>query len=384
MLGIKDAHLPGLADLTQARLRVITGADAVDILRLRYRVGKRAILHIETHTGVTRNEGSLWFFSGDKAGRVARRNKKSARFDPQTQALFEAFPDDHRMPQIRTFLDGFAGIIPDLTGHEANGRPQLLRYRPGLSCTFRCPLRDHPPAFVKLVNNDDPTRLSASNRVMQLALAGSGISVAGALGVDLRIGAIVYEVATGNPLDTALAQASNLSELTQAISGLRSFWDAPIRSERQMGPDQLLMRARESAEFITATAPACAGAATDIVAKLEKRVPICALRPIHGDMKLEHLFLDGPRVTLIDTESVSMGLPDYDLAQLYGRLWQTEFEGHLSRQVAGEGSAMVRAAAGPHFDWCLGVVAVRLAKYYAQRPTPGMARSIMAILERLR
>lgn len=384
MLKIEDTHLPGLADLTQDRLRAITGADEVDLLRLRYRAGKRAILHIAARTGTARNEGTLWFFKGDKAKRLARRNKKTARFDPHAQVFFEPFPNDHRMPQIKTFLDGFDSFIPSMTGHAAAERPQLLRYRPGLSCTFRCPLADHSAAFVKLVNDDDPLRLCTANKAMQEALACSDVSVGKVLGVNHEIGAIAYETAPGLPLDETLARDLDLSAPTQAMAALRSFWRAPIKPERQMGPDRLVLRARESADFVAVTAPDCAGDAADIVAQLEAALPKGDLRPIHGDMKLEHVFLDGERATLIDTESVSMGLPDYDLAQLYGRLWQAEFEGQLPRQIVEAGSAIVRAEAGPDFDWCLGVVAVRLAKYYAQRPAPGMSQTILAILERVR
>ncbi len=384
MLRIEDPHLPGLADLTQDRLRAITGADEVDLLRLRYRAGKRAILHIAARTGTARNEGTLWFFKGDKGKRLARRNKKTARFDSHTQVLFEPFPNDHRMPRIRTFIDGYDELMPRLTGYQAAGGPQLLRYRPGLSCTFRCPVRGQSAAFVKLINDDDPARLCAANRTMQDALASSDVSVARALGLNTQIGAIAYETAPGLPLDATLARASDLSALTQAMVALRSFWRAPIQPERQMGPDRLLLRARESADFVAVTAPDCAGDAADIVARLGAALPESDLRPIHGDMKLEHIFLDGEHATLIDIESVSMGLPDYDLAQLYGRLWQAEFEGQLPRQIVEAGSSMVRAEASPNFDWCLGVVAVRLAKYYAQRPAPGMSQAIRAILERVR
>lgn len=383
MFRIEDTHLPGLADLTQDRLCAITGADEVDLLRLRYRAGKRAILHIAARTGGARNEGTLWFFKGDKGKRLARRNKTTTRFDPKAQALFEAFPNDHRMPQIKAFLDDFERVIPRLTGHEARGKPQLLRYRPGLSCTFSCDLLGTSPAFVKLINDDDPVRLSASNGAMQIALAGSDIGVAKALGVDAQLSVIAYEAATGVPLDTTLAQSPDLSPLIRAITALRSFWQAPILPERQMGPEQLLIRAQESASFVAVTAPACACAASEVVAKLEGAMPSRALKPIHGDMKLEHLFLAENRVTLIDTESVSMGVPDYDLAQLYGRLWQAEFEKDLPRPLVEAASTMVRAAAGPEFDWCLGVVAVRLAKSYAQRPAPGMIKAITAMLERL-
>lgn len=383
MLSIDDAQMPGLADLSHERLCTITGADEVDILRLRYRPGKRAILHVATWTDAGRNEGALWFFGGEKGRRVARRNKTVSHFDPETQALFEAFPQDHRAPQIRSFLDQYESILPEMTGFHASAEPVLLRYRPGLSCTFRCALRGQAPAFVKLVNDDDPVRLREANTAMQDALAISDLSVAPVLGIDTTLGAIAYGSAPGFPLDQALSKAGNLEPLKRAIAGLRHFWSVPVAPARTMGPQILLTRARESVDFVAVTAPSCLAEASAILDRLVATTPDEPLYPIHGDMKLEHVFLDDGCTTLIDTESVSLGLADYDLAQLYGRLWQAEFEGLLPRPLVQAAAAYVRSEVGPAFDWCLGVVAVRLAKFYAQRPGPDTDRSIRAILRRL-
>lgn len=73
MFGIEDSDLPGLADLSESRLRAMTGAEEVDLLRLRYRPGKRAILHVATRSGADRREGALWFFKGQKGQRLAHR-----------------------------------------------------------------------------------------------------------------------------------------------------------------------------------------------------------------------------------------------------------------------------------------------------------------------
>lgn len=383
MLAIDDRDLPGLADLSQERLRAITGADHVALLGLRYRAGKRAIVHIAFETGEQRTEGALWFFKGDKARRLARHNRATARFAPEARALFEAFPHDHRMPQIRDFLGRGACIIEDLTGTAAAGAPVLLRYRPGLSCTFRCPLEGGSAAFVKLINDDDPARLLKANRIMLRRLAGGPVTLAPALGIDASVSAVAYASASGRPLDAVLAEAVTTAPLDQAIGALRTFWQAPIAPARRMGPDLLLNRARESAAFVAVTAPSCVAAARAVVARLVASPPDVALRPIHGDMKLEHVFIDGSRTVLIDTESVSLGPPDYDLAQLLGRLWQAELEGQLPRAQVRAACARVRAQAGPAFGWCLDVVALRLAKFYARRPASDMTQKIAAMLEGL-
>lgn len=384
MLTIEDAQMPGLADLSPERLRAITGAEEVDLLRLRYRPGKRAILHVATGSGPDRTEGTLWFFGGEKGKRIARRNKNTSHFDPGSEVLFEAFPQDHRMPQIRRFLERYREILPGLAGYDAGAPPVLLRYRPGLSCTFRCALEGQAPAFVKLVNDDDPARLRDANGKMREALDASCLSVAPVLGIDPELGAIAYGSAAGSPLDTVLAATGTVAPLEQAITHLRHFWSAPLAPARMIGPKILLARAWESVDFVAVTAPSCLAEISAIVARLEETAPEAPLCPIHGDMKLEHVFLDQGRTTLIDTESVSLGFADYDLAQLYGRLWQAEFEGRLPRALVRAASDRVRAEAGPAFEWCLGVVMARLAKFYAQRPGPETAGSIMAILERLR
>jgi hypothetical protein len=383
MLTIEDAQLPGLADLSDERLRAITGADEVELLRLRYRPGKRAILHVETRTASTRNEGALWFFCGEKSQRVARRNKTLSQYDPDSSALFEAFPQDHRMPQIRLFLQNHEAIIAQMTGSPASATPVLLRYRPGLSCTFRCALNGQAPAFVKLVGDDDPVRLLAANSAMQSEFAMSRLSVAPVLGIDPKLGAIAYGSAPGVPLDTALLQGGRLAPLEQSILALTQFWDSRINPIRTVGPAELLSRARESADVVSVTAPSCLSDVMAVVRGLEATQPAGPLRPIHGDMKLEHVFVDADRTTLIDTESVALGLADYDLAQLFGRIWQAELEGHLPASLAHAASALLRDAAGESFDWCLGIVAVRLAKYHAQRPGPDTGHAIRAILARL-
>jgi len=382
VLSIEDPKLPGLTELTDERLCEITGADSVVLLRLRYRAGKRAIVHLKTYAGAEQSEGVLWFFAGDKARSLAKRNK-SARFDPHTRALYERFPNDHRMPQIRRFLDGYADIAPRLIGGQPDGKPHLLRYRPGLSCTFRCALKGQADSYVKLINDDHPEQLYAVNREMCRLLEQSSVSIAPAIGVDAALMAVAYKAAPGVALDMALRDTSDLEALHQTIDALRYFWQLPLAPQRQMTAPVLLQRAIEGAAFVALTAPACNASVDSIVARLTKHNPQLHLVPVHADIKLEHIFLNKDHTTLIYTESVSIGSPDYDLAQLYGRLWQAEMEEQLPRALVKTATGIVRQSAGQSFDWCLDVVALRLAKFYAQRPAVDMVIKINGILRRL-
>lgn len=378
MITIDDPHLPGLSGLTPDVLQRITGAEDVSLMRFRYRAGKRAILHLDTG----KTQGSVWFFHGDKARRLAKRTS-AASYDTASEALYETFPNDHRMPQIRIFLNEYRARAPHLVGGNPIGQPELLRYRPGLSCTLRCHVAGRRAAYVKLINDDSPARLAVMNRNITGLLAGSPVSVAPVIETDPELSAISYAEARGRPLDAELAATNSIDPALQGIDALRRFWRLPFTPTRHLSAEVLTRRASESTTLVALTAPQSLSAALRVLTRVETRTPSLGCRPIHGDMKLEHLFLDGGRTTLIDTESVSLGPPDYDLAQLYGRLWQADLEGHLPRALVIKAAGEIRRAGRHSFDWCRDVVALRLAKFYAQRPSPEAAKKITGILERL-
>lgn len=380
MIAIDDPHLPGLADLGPEALRRITGAGEVALMRFRYRAGNRAILHLATDLG----EGTVWFFQGEKARKLASRNRSTSSFDAATQALFEAFPNDHRMPQIRRFLESYDKIAPALIGGTPKAAPVMLRYRPGLSCTFRCECADGRAVYVKLAADDGQMRTAEFNRQMAAHLAGGATRIAPVIGIAPDFGAVAYAAAPGRPLDACLAGAhGGLDAITGAIDALGRFWAMPLTPDRYLSADALLARAADAVSLAMVTVPEAAKPVAERLAWLRQHPPRLALRPIHADVKLEHLFIDAGKTTFVDTESVSLGPPDYDLAQLYGRLWQAERAGLLPRPTVEKAAALVKAAAGPSFGWCLSVVALRLARFDAQRPAPDAAIKIRGILERL-
>lgn len=110
---IDDAALPILNDLSSEALSKMTGVPNTGLLRLRYRQGKRAILHVTSPAG----EGALWAFAGDKGRRIARRNRGS-RLDDQTGTVFDPFPNDHRLPEIAALLRSWQAVAPALIGTD--------------------------------------------------------------------------------------------------------------------------------------------------------------------------------------------------------------------------------------------------------------------------
>ena len=95
--------------------------------------------------------------------------------------------------------------------------------------------------------------------------------------------------------------------------------------------------------------------------------PRCHL--IHGDMKLEHAFLDADRVTFIDTESLSLGDPDYDIAKLEARLVATFMTGMLSADNLIAARRILTDYVSSNYAWYQDAAMLQTAKFFAQRPS---------------
>lgn len=375
---IEDDVLPGLGDLTPATLSRWTGRAGTSLLRLRYRQGKRAILHV----GAPGGEGVLWFFAGDKGRHLARRNP-AARFDAQSGALFEPFPQDHRLPEIAALLDAWPQVAPQLIGQGTVGTLDLLRYRPGLACTFRALQGDGRAAYVKVIGDDDVDALSRANARARVALGRGSLQLAPVLGVLPDLKTIAYDAAPGIPLDRLLTAQHPESALQTALTGLETLhMTAPFCARRKTAAE-LRAVARSAGQAVVTIFPGLASLVAQVLERLDTLPAPAESRQIHGDMKLEHVFLDGPRVTLIDTETMAVGPVDYDLAMLEGRLSMAAQDGILPARTARSLTAPIAARAGTGFDWCRNIVALRLAKFHAQHPADGAEAKAAALLRRL-
>lgn len=153
-------------------------------------------------------------------------------------------------------------------------------------------------------------------------------------------------------------------------AALRALWSCPVVPGRPMDRDELLLRADRASRMIGFLDRDAGGIAADLVATLQARAVTVRRCPIHADMKLEHAFLSDTRTTLIDTESLSLGDPDYDLAKLEARLWMAAATGTIPAAAADAAMVETRRHAGPDYDWFLTCARLQCARFFAQRFDP--------------
>lgn len=378
-----DPDLPALQGLARSDLARITGAAQTRLLRARYQPGARAILHVALGGQPGADEGAIWFYAGHKAEKLARR-WPDARLDAASGALFQAFPQDHRMPLLATFVNDAMGLAPRLMGGPAADPPELMRYRPGLSATFRWTRDDGQIFYVKQTPEDDVTAQALAVSHLAEAAKRRPVAVAPVAGIVPELGLIAYATAPGKSLDTLLSGQDALFTqvaLEQVAGALRALWSLSVLPARVMDRAALLLQAEQARRMIALLDPDAGRDAAKLVAGLQACAVAVRLRPIHADMKLEHAFLSGPRTTLIDIESLSLGEPDHDLAKLEARTHMALLTGRITEAQADAAQIEIRRHAGPHYDWFLTCARLQCAKFFAQRFDPAtipLMRQVLA------
>ena len=276
---ITDAAMPGLAtalspgalarDLSDAVSAATSGEWSIpelDIVRLRYRRGQRAILQVdlalEGPQGLMRAPGSVWFFAGGKAAKKAASAPPTQRWqlprvflEPRRECLVSIFPHDRHVPQIATFLANPGEFASELLGARIFSAPRLVRYRPGIGATFRWQ-GDKGTRYVKVHGDRSPARLAASVRGIAAALG--PVIVPEPLGIAEEIAAVSYREVEGPFLDGVLAggDVDHIRDASERAAGaMHVLHGAGLDARRANSRARFIEKAEDSALLIAALSP---------------------------------------------------------------------------------------------------------------------------------
>lgn len=378
----KDPVLSGLQTLSQEDLSRITGAAEVEVLRLRHHPGLRAALHVALGIGKTRREGVIWFLSREKLLHL-RIKRPHLRIDEKIPAAFEAFPMDHRLPELATFLNESRDLAPRLLGCNAQSLPQIVRYRPGLSATFRWMSDDGRPFFVKVARNMQAQAHADLHARLERQIEGSILGLTPVTGLLAERGIIAYAAAQGESLEDILVEGDTeaiTTTLNRCHEAMRVLWSCDAPALLAMTLDDYLLPARRAASLILDADVEAGQQARRIIESCAANPPVLHHVPLHADLKPDHLFVESSRVTMIDTESMKRGDPDFDLALLDARLDLGSVIGTFSTEASIAARKVLWQAAGPNFHWFQGLARIHAAKFLALRDGASAAQDIRKVL----
>ncbi len=259
---------------------------------------------------------------------------------PELEMLVQVFPYDRQLRGLGRVLatDGreLAPLLRAQGGagdwRAGAGRLELLRYRPeiGAALRYTLELRDMESGrtqtrrcYVKVCR---PGRGAATFQLMEALCAGhagtrSAYDIVRPLAYLDELDTLVVDEAPGTSLlDLLRGRDDPMPAVRAAARALAAFH----LSGRAIGPREPLAEQIHDVERATSLLEwACPEVGDDIravaatvVADLTEAPPT----PIHGDLKADHLFIAGDRVTIIDFDRVAVGDPVSDPARLYAYL----------------------------------------------------------------
>ena len=255
---------------------------------------------------------------------------------PALDMLVQVFPYDRQLRGLGPVLGSegreFTPLLRALVGagdwHPGAGRLELLRYRTEIGAALRYTLElwearsgrtETRRCYVKVCR---PGRSAAAFQLMASLYATQG-GATSAYGVVrplahlVGLDTLVVEEAPGTAL---LELLRGRDDPTRAVQAAARACAAFNLNGRPWGPrDSLEEQIHDVERVASLLAWACPDLSGDVraiaatvVADLRDVPPL----PIHGDLKADHLFVAGDRVTFIDFDRVAVGDPVRDPARL--------------------------------------------------------------------
>ena len=327
--------------------------------RFRYKRGERAIFVYELRlrdpdAGPDRRHlvtGRL--YKGKKAKRVFRRLAAQVAEGHESPAtgpvaspyyylkdlgmLVEAFPADRHL----TTLAETVRPAPQEVANALNkSNPptwicdradiDVVRYRPGIAATLAITVRQDGAgapgkrAFLKVYRTPAAAETAHESwrRLGDAARRSSGaFTVARPLAHLHELGAIIFPAAEGDDLVQWLESRRDIGAAARrAGRALTALHNCNVGAPNRVTLDSLSEQAARDVEILEATLPALhtdAAAIVRLAGGVQDDGPSCV---VHGDLKADHVFLAGDKVSFIDLDSAAIANPAFDWATLIARL----------------------------------------------------------------
>ncbi|MCI0693251.1 phosphotransferase [candidate division KSB1 bacterium] len=281
---------------------------------------------------------------------------------PEAAMILVAFPNDQKLhllteaklqPWLATHLHEVAnGSLDGMAWQVQEAKTEILRYVPDKRCTTRCRIKIKAAtglakeiSFVakQLADTEKAKRQYDDLVAMRQAWSGNGVAAPAvnaesklpvrlpqALAWDENNATVFIEEISGKNLQHALA-GIDLARVMPAVGGmLAHFHRAHQRVKKSVSRAGELAEIHDVVQTVAAAFPVLQPRLQRLFDRLESAQwgdsPAVLL---HGTFRLNHIFIDGDALALIDFDSLRMGHPAYDLANFLSSLYYLEAQERL-------------------------------------------------------
>lgn len=353
------------------------------VVRYRHRPGARGVVQyavtVKTAGGAVVDERIVGHWSAAAPDAAERTRKLARRAQPVLETWTAAFPPvfhdaatgmvattypfDRRLPGLVEVAAGasLALLAPMRThlGLAAETRLDVrvtpVRYREQLNAVVRYDVwragGAKAPAsrfYVKVYGDGGGARLrDVHQQLACLTRDAATVSVSPAVTYEHTLGALVTPEAAGTALDRTPLDRDRLEVTLQTVAaGLAAFGRAPLGAEVTALAPAPRTTTDRSVAALAAGLPdrGPALAVLSAATRALEHGPAGSPGLVHGDLKLEHVFVDGSSIQLIDLDSCHRGHAAWDLALLAERWWSARDAVAAERPLADWGAHVLAMA----------------------------------------
>ncbi len=281
---------------------------------------------------------------------------------PEAAMILVAFPNDQKLhllteaklqPWVATHLHEVAnGALNGMVWQVQETKTEVLRYVPDKRCTTRCRIKIKAATGLskeisciakQLADVEKAKRQHDDLVAMRQAWSGNGtvapaanatsrlpVRFPQALAWDESSATVFIEEISGKNLQHALAGIDQ-ARVMPAVGGmLAHFHRAHQRVKKSVSREGELAEVHGVVQTVAAAFPVLQPRLQRLFEQLESAQwddsPAVLL---HGTFRLNHIFIDGEELALIDFDSLRMGHPAYDLANFLSSLYYLEAQERL-------------------------------------------------------
>lgn len=268
------------------------------------------------------------------------RSFEPVDFIPDLEMLVEVFPYDRRLPNLRRVLGGASGRAePTLVarlrpGNRSAGEDALepIRYRSELGAILRHvvlaggvrgPGTEVRRDYLKVYRNDRGRdmfdllqRLAARERDRW-----TGYAVVRPIAYVAELRTLALEEAPGLTLQQLLREGRDHTATVRPVAqAVASFNQDQLPLPQSHSRADQLADVERASRLVQWARPDLRAEVQVITSEVVAGLGDVPPAPIHGDLKPDHIFVAGQRVTFIDLDSAALGDPVRDPAHLFAHL----------------------------------------------------------------
>ena len=328
-------------------------------------------LLLEYVTAKGRVVAGQWIADGERLAEVARATSLARSAPARGGATVAAAAGevlvllqggvDRRLTHLSTVVRQPGA---SLVGHRAERRA-VVRIANGAA-----------PRYTKLLSPRAATRAAEALRAVERAAGGSFVTPR-LLEHDATSGAVTLSGVPGVPLGKLLGADAAIPAAHGAGQALRLLHDGPSAGDATVhGPAEEMRVVHRWIDRLRPYAPRFADSAAEVAERVARNLggSPAQMAPVHRDLHDKHLLYDGSRTGMLDFDTLSVGEPAVDLANLLVHLELRALQGDCSRESSAAAARALLEGYGagdreyarvcPYAD----ATRLRLACLYAFRP----------------